>query len=266
MTFSNFLQHGVLSWSFLAITVLFLIMTHITTMGVTLYLHRSQAHHGVDFHPIVSHFFRFYLWSTTGMDTKEWVAVHRKHHRFCETDDDPHSPVKRGVLAVLFGGVWLYRRSSQCQETIDTYGKNTPDDWLERNVYNAHNFYGVVGLLSLEIFLFGLPGILMWSLQMIWIPFWGAGVVNGIGHFFGYRNFDTKDNSTNIVPWGILLCGEELHNNHHSAPASAKFSKKFWEFDIGWFYIRLLSILNLASVKSHSEKDTTIAPANKSTA
>jgi stearoyl-CoA desaturase (delta-9 desaturase) len=225
-------------------------LTHITIAAVTIFLHRCQAHRALELHPLVSHFFRFWLWLTTGMVTKEWAAIHRKHHAKCETADDPHSPQVYGINRVLWLGVFLYVKESYNKETLERYGHGTPDDWMERNVYSRFATTGVTLLLASDMFFFGVvPGALIWATQIAWIPFWAAGVINGVGHFFGYRNFDVPDASTNIVPWGILIGGEELHNNHHAFAASAKLSSKWYEFDIGWLYIRILETLGLATVK-----------------
>ncbi len=226
-----------------------LLCTHITIICVTLFLHRGQAHRGIQFNPIVEHFMRFWLWLTTGMITKEWVAVHRKHHRFTEQDGDPHSPRVFGIWTVLFKGAFLYNRASKDKEMVDTYGIGTPDDWMERNVYSKYAFLGILVLLLGNITLFGGIGIAIWAIQMIWIPFWAAGVINGIGHFWGYRNGDTKDNSKNISFFGLVIGGEELHNNHHLDPANPKLSKKWWEFDVGWMWLTLLVKLNLAKIR-----------------
>nr|CAA6802388.1 MAG: Fatty acid desaturase (EC; Delta-9 fatty acid desaturase (EC [uncultured Thiotrichaceae bacterium] len=232
-------------WQFLGITLL---LTHITIVSVTVFLHRTQAHRAVQLSAGPSHFFRFWLWMTTGMVTREWVAIHRKHHAKCETDEDPHSPQTRGIHTVLWKGALLYRKEAENQETLERFGKNTPDDWLEQNVYSKYPMAGVLAMLALDVALFGWVGILMWAVQMIWIPFWAAGVINGLAHFWGYRNWDTPDASTNISPIGILIGGEELHNNHHAFAISARFSNRWYEFDIGWFYIRLLEMLGLAKV------------------
>jgi stearoyl-CoA desaturase (delta-9 desaturase) len=227
-----------------------LVLTQITIAGVTLYLHRCQAHRSLDLHPVVSHFFRFWLWLTTGMITKEWAAIHRKHHAKCETPDDPHSPQVYGIKRVLFGGVMLYVKESHNPETAQRYGHGTPDDWLERRIYSPHHKKGILVLALANIALFGaVPGMLMFGIQMAWIPFWAAGVINGIGHFWGYRNFQTEDASTNIVPIAAWIGGEELHNNHHAFPTSAKFSVRWYEFDLGWLYIQVLSALGLARAK-----------------
>lgn len=245
---------GLFSLTFWGYVVVALVMTHITIASVTIFLHRHQSHNTLSLHPLVSHFFRFWLWLTTGMVTKEWVAIHRKHHGQCETIDDPHSPKYKGILMVLFAGAWLYRQEAKNQETLEKYGNGTPDDWLERNIYSRHPVLGISMMAVLDILLFGAAGLTIFIVQMIWIPLWAAGVINGIGHYWGYRNFETRDASTNILPWGILIGGEELHNNHHAYAASAKLSNKWWEFDIGWFYIRLLEMAGLASVKRISPK------------
>src|SRR5919109_197564 len=232
-----------------------LILTHITIASVTIYLHRCQAHRALDLHPVVSHFFRFWLWLTTGMVTKEWAAIHRKHHAKVETAEDPHSPQVHGINRVLWLGVFLYVKESFNQETMERYGHGTPDDWVERNVYTPHSIWGLWLMGALDIALFGLvPGMLILLTQIVWIPFWAAGVINGVGHFFGYRSYDVPDASTNIVPWGILIGGEELHNNHHAFAASAKLSSKWYEFDIGWMYICCLRALGLATVKKVAPK------------
>ena len=241
---------GVFDLSFWQLVGLALVLTHITIAGVTIYLHRCQAHRALDLHPIVSHFFRFWMWLTTGMITKEWAAIHRKHHAKVETVEDPHSPQVHGINTVLWTGVVLYVRESRNRETIERYGHGTPDDWIEKNLYSRHEKLGVTLLLLIDIGLLGvIPGALVWLTQIAWIPFWAAGVINGIGHWFGYRNFKVADASTNIVPWGILIGGEELHNNHHAYGTSAKLSNRWYEFDIGWMYIRILETFGLAHVK-----------------
>ena len=229
--------------------IITLILTHITIACVTLYLHRSQAHKAVKFHPAIEHFMRFWLWFTTGMVTKQWVAVHRKHHRFCEESEDPHSPVHYGIGRVLFRGALLYHAASKDKEMVDTYGRGTPDDWIERHVYTPHSRLGIGLCLVLNVIVFGGVGAIIWAVQMLWIPFWAAGVINGIGHWWGYRNGSTQDQSRNILPFGIIIGGEELHNNHHLDAASPKLSRRWFEFDIGWFYIRVLQSLRLATVK-----------------
>jgi stearoyl-CoA desaturase (delta-9 desaturase) len=246
------LFNGLLDLPWWGLVLVTLGLTHITIASVTIFLHRHQAHRALDLHPAVSHFFRFWLWLTTGMVTKEWAAIHRKHHAKCETRDDPHSPQVHGLNKVLWLGVFLYVKESHHPETMERYGHGTPDDWLERNVYARHSVFGLWLMGALNIALFGLiPGAIILVTQIIWIPFWAAGVINGIGHFWGYRNWDVPppDASRNISPVGILIGGEELHNNHHAYPASAKFSLKWYEFDIGWQYIRAMEALGLAKVK-----------------
>ena len=233
-------------WGYVVYT---LAVTHITIAAITIFLHRHQAHHALDLHPLVSHFFRFWLWLTTGMVTKNWTAIHRKHHARCETEEDPHSPQVLGIDKVLWEGAELYRKEARNQETKDKYGIGTPDDWMERNVYSHHDRIGIGSLMVLNFVLFGFAGIAIWAVQMAWIPFFAAGVVNGIGHYWGYRTYQPEDASTNIVPWGILIGGEELHNNHQAYASSARFSSRWYEFDLGWFYIRLLEALGLAQVK-----------------
>ncbi|HEX7326958.1 MAG TPA: fatty acid desaturase [Casimicrobiaceae bacterium] len=233
-------------WGYVIVT---LVLTHITIASVTIFLHRSQAHRGLDLHPVVSHFFRFWLWLTTGMITKEWVAIHRKHHAKVESIDDPHSPQVRGIRKVLFEGTELYRAEARNLETLEKYGHGTPDDWLERHVYTGHAMLGIATMLIVNVALFGAIGITIWAVQMIWIPVTAAGIINGLGHYWGYRNFACNDASTNIVPWGILIGGEELHNNHHAYGTSAKLSSRWWEVDIGWMYIRILQSLRLANVR-----------------
>ncbi len=224
-------------------------LTHITIASVTVYLHRCQAHRALELHPLMSHFFRFWLWLTTGMVTKQWVAIHRKHHAHVESNEDPHSPQVQGINKILWLGAWVYHCESRKGETLNQYGHGTPQDWVERKLYTAHSSLGICALLVLDVALFGLPGAAIWLTQMVWIPFWAAGVINGIGHYAGYRNYEVADASKNIVPWGLLIGGEELHNNHHAYGSSAKFSIKRWEFDLGWGYIRILSALGLARVK-----------------
>ena len=244
----NFLIHGVTHASWVAKLVYFFIVTQLTIFSVTLYLHRCQAHRGVDFHPALAHFFRFWSWLSTGMVTKEWVAIHRKHHAKCETKDDPHSPKIFGISTVLLKGVDLYRVASLDGATMDKYGLGTPNDWLERKLYAAHEFWGPTLMFIINIALFGVWGVAISALQMVWIPFWAAGVVNGLGHWWGYRNFETADMSTNLTPWGFFIGGEELHNNHHAFPSSAKFALCKFEFDIGWALIRGCETLGLAKV------------------
>lgn len=226
-----------------------LVMTHITILCVTLYLHRSQSHRSVEFNPIVAHFMRFWLWLTTGMNTREWVAVHRKHHQASDTPADPHSPQIYGIWTVLFKGALLYVKAKQDPEVMKL-GVGTPNDWIERRVYTPHPLLGILLMLVIDLLFFGPVGIIVWGVQMLWIPFWAAGVINGLAHWVGYRNYDVKDTSRNLLPIGIWIGGEELHNNHHGNGASAKFSKKPYEFDIGWMYIKLLEKLNLATIRS----------------
>lgn len=242
----NWADHGLLRAAWWQIIAFVLVTTHVTIASVTIFLHRAQAHRALELHPAASHVFRFWLWLATGMVTKQWVAVHRKHHARCETEDDPHSPVTRGIGTVLLRGAELYRAEAANADTIARFGHGTPDDWLERHVYSRYAWQGVGLLLVLDVLAFGAVGAAVWAVQMLWIPVWAAGVVNGLGHWWGYRNFPARDRSHNIVPWGLLIGGEELHNNHHTYPTSAKLSVKWWEFDIGWGYIRLLSWLGLA--------------------
>ena len=241
--------YGLLDVDILSAVLITLGMTHITIVAVTVYLHRAQAHRALDLHPAVSHFFRFWLWLTTGMVTKEWVGVHRRHHAKCETVDDPHSPQVLGLRKVLGEGAELYAQAASNRAAVERYGQGTPDDWLERRLYSRFSWHGLALMLVLDVVLFGVYGILIWAVQMLWIPIFAAGVINGVGHSFGYRNFEPSDASTNIVPWGILIGGEELHNNHHAFPSSARLSSKWWEFDIGWMYIRILAALRLAKVR-----------------
>jgi len=245
---------GLLNLTFWGYVVATLILTHITIASVTIFLHRHQAHRGLELHPVVSHFFRLWLWLTTGMETKAWVAIHRKHHAKCETVDDPHSPVILGIKTVFWQGAELYRKEAKNAETMEKYGHGTPDDWLERHVYARYSGKGIVLMLFINLALFGLAGITIWAIQMMWIPVTAAGIINGIGHYWGYRNYECPDRATNIMPWGILIGGEELHNNHHTYASSAKLSSKWWEFDIGWFYIRTLETLGLARVKKVAPK------------
>ncbi|WP_334188872.1 DesA family fatty acid desaturase [Noviherbaspirillum sp.] len=245
----SFLANGLVSASGWQIVIFALVVTHITIAAVTIYLHRCQAHRALDLHAIPSHFFRFWLWLTTGMVTKEWAAIHRKHHAKCETEDDPHSPVTRGIKKVLLEGAELYRAESKNAETMEKFGHGTPDDWVERNVYSKYSWQGVGLMLIIDIMLFGVVGLSVWAVQMLWIPVTAAGIINGIGHYWGYRNYECSDAATNIFPIGILIGGEELHNNHHTFGTSAKLSSKWYEFDIGWMYIRILEMAGLAKVK-----------------
>jgi stearoyl-CoA desaturase (delta-9 desaturase) len=247
-TLLNFLTGGVVGLGWWGMALVLLVFTQLTIFAVTLYLHRSQAHRGVDFHPVIAHFFRFWTWLTTSMITKEWVAIHRKHHAKVETDEDPHSPVTKGIGKVFWRGVELYREARGMRADIEQYGRGAPDDWIERHLYTPHANLGPVALLVINSVLFGLPGVALWAIQMAWIPFWAAGVVNGLGHWWGYRNFESADTSTNLTPWAFWIGGEELHNNHHAFPSSARFSMRRWEFDIGWAAIRGLQALRLAKV------------------
>jgi len=248
-TILNLLSGGIAQFSTGALIITGLILTQITIAGVTIYLHRHQAHRALDLHPVTSHFFRFWLWVTTGMVTREWVAIHRKHHAKCESPQDPHSPQVLGIRKVLWQGAELYRQESHNRQTLEGYGHHTPDDWLERRLYSRYSWLGVSLMLVLDVVLFGIPGLILWAIQMAWIPFWAAGVINGIGHWWGYRNYETRDASRNISPIGIIIGGEELHANHHAFPASARFSSKWWEFDLGWVWIRLMALLGLARIK-----------------
>ncbi|HXH03873.1 MAG TPA: fatty acid desaturase [Candidatus Competibacteraceae bacterium] len=241
--------NGLLDLPWWGLVLAALALTHVTIVTVTIYLHRAQAHRALDLHPAVSHFFRFWLWLTTGMVTKQWVAIHRKHHAKCETAADPHSPQVLGIGKVLWQGAELYRAEAKNVETLERYGHGTPDDWLERRLYSRYPNLGISLLLPIDLLLFGVAGITIWAVQLVWIPFWAAGVINGLGHYWGYRNYEPRDAATNICPWGILIGGEELHNNHHAFPSSAKLSCKWWEIDLGWGYIRLLGWLGLAQVK-----------------
>jgi len=250
----HWLAHGLLDAAWWQIALYALVMTHVTIVSVTVFLHRSQAHRALDLHPLPAHFFRFWLWLTTGMVTRHWVAIHRKHHAKCETPEDPHSPQTRGIRTVLLRGAELYRAEARVEQTLAKYGHGTPDDWLERRVYSRLVWQGVGLMLIVNVLLFGAIGLSVWAVQMLWIPVTAAGIVNGIGHYWGYRNFEAPDASTNIVPWGIVIGGEELHNNHHTYPTSAKLSVKPYEFDIGWAYIRALQALGLASVRKTPPK------------
>lgn len=240
---------GVLNLSFWGYIIATVVLTQITIASVTIYLHRNQTHRALTLHPIISHFFRFWLWMTTGMVTGEWVAIHRKHHATTDVEGDPHSPQVLGLKKVFWEGAELYRQASKDAEMVEKYSHGTPTDWIERNVYARHSAKGILLMFILDCLLFGIPGISIWAIQMMWIPVWAAGVVNGIGHFWGYRNFECHDAARNIFPWGFWIGGEELHNNHHTFASSAKFSVKWWEFDIGWMYIRCLSFFGLAKVK-----------------
>jgi len=241
---------GIVDWPWWGYVLVTLGLTHVTIVAVTIFLHRQQAHRALELHPLVAHFFRLWLWLTTGMVTKEWAAIHRKHHARCETAEDPHSPQVHGIHRVLWTGVFLYVREARNLDTLQRYGHGTPNDWLERHLYSPWHKLGVLIMLACDVAIFGVvAGPLIWLVQVAWIPFWAAGVINGLGHFWGYRNFSPADASTNISPWGILIGGEELHNNHHTFPTSARLSIRWYEFDIGWLYIRILAALRLAQVK-----------------
>jgi stearoyl-CoA desaturase (delta-9 desaturase) len=244
-----FLLEGLISLPWWGYVVVALVLTHITIAGVTIYLHRHQAHRALDLHPVVSHFFRFWLWLTTGMVTKEWASIHRKHHAKVETVEDPHSPVIHGIKKLVWDGTDLYRQASRDKSIMEKYGHGTPDDWIERNLYTRHSSRGILIMMAIDLLCFGPIGITIWAVQMVWIPFFAAGIINGVGHWWGYRNYEVADTSTNIVPWGIIIGGEELHNNHHTFGSSAKLSSKWFEFDIGWMYIRMMEIVGLATVK-----------------
>lgn len=245
----DWLAHGLVQTTWWQVVLFTLVTTHITIAAVTIFLHRSQAHRALDLGPVPSHFFRLWLWLTTGMVTKEWVAIHRKHHAKCETVDDPHSPVTKGIKTVLLQGSELYRSEAKNQETLAKYGHGTPDDWIERNLYSRYSWQGVGITLIVDLMLFGAIGAAVWAVQMLWIPITAAGIINGLGHWWGYRNFEAPDASTNISPWGVIIGGEELHNNHHTYPTSAKLSVKPYEFDIGWAYIRALETIGWAKVR-----------------
>ncbi|WP_313514597.1 delta-9 fatty acid desaturase DesA [Pseudomonas sp.] len=244
MWYNGFLDLSI--WQLVAVTLL---LTHVTIVGVTVYLHRYSAHRSLELHPALKHFFRFWLWLTTAMNTREWTAIHRKHHAKCETADDPHSPVYKGLGTVLRSGAELYAQEAKNADTLRIYGKNCPEDWIERNLYSRFPAGGIVLMAVIDLALFGVLGMTVWAVQMAWIPIWAAGVINGLGHAVGYRNFECRDAATNLVPWGILIGGEELHNNHHTYPNSAKLSVKKWEFDLGWAWIRLFSLFGLARVQ-----------------
>ena len=250
----EWLSHGLWDLTWWEIVLYTLVTTHITIVSVTIYLHRHQAHRAMDLHWLPAHFFRFWLWIGTGQVTREWVSIHRKHHAKCETVDDPHSPVAHGIKKVFWQGAELYRAESRNQETLKKYSQGCPNDWIERNLYSRFSWQGVGLMMVLDLALFGAAGLAVWAVQMVWIPFTAAGIINGIGHYWGYRNFEAADASTNIVPWGVLIGGEELHNNHHTYPTSAKFAVKPYEFDIGWVYISLMSKVGLARVKKTPPK------------
>ena len=250
MSILDFLSHGLLNLSVTELVIYTLVVTHITIVAVTVFLHRHSAHRALELHPVLKHFFRAWLWFTTGMGTRQWTAVHRKHHAKCETEEDPHSPVVKGIGEIFWRGVENYRIEATNEETLTKYGRGCPDDWIERNVYEKYTTGGITALAIINISLFGALGLTIWAVQMVWIPLFAAGVINGIGHWWGYRNFECLDAARNISPWGILIGGEELHNNHHTYPNSAKLSAKWYEFDIGWMWIRLFEMLGLAKVIS----------------
>ncbi len=250
----QWLGHGTWELAWWQVLLFTLALTHITMISVTVFLHRHQAHRALDLHPPVAHFFRLWLWLTTGQVTKEWAAIHRKHHAKCEQPDDPHSPQIHGIRKVLFQGAELYRAESKNPETIARYGHGTPDDWIERNLYTRFSWQGVGLMLVINLTLFGALGLTVWAVQMAWTPITAAGIINGAAHYWGYRNFESPDASTNISPWGIIIAGEELHNNHHTYPTSAKLSVKPYEFDIGWMYISILQFAGLARVKKTPPK------------
>ncbi|MFC5498441.1 fatty acid desaturase [Caenimonas terrae] len=245
----DWLGHGLWNLAWWQVVLYTLVTTHITIAAVTIFLHRTQTHKAMELGPIPSHFFRFWLWLSTGMVTKEWVAIHRKHHAKCETIDDPHSPQVKGIDEVLWRGAELYRKESKNMDTMERYGTGTPDDWIERNLYTRYSWQGVGLMLIINVALFGMAGLAVWAVQMLWIPITAAGIINGIGHYWGYRNFEAPDASRNVSPWGLLIGGEELHNNHHTYPTSAKFSVKKYEFDLGWVYIQMMSAIGWAKVK-----------------
>ena len=245
----HWMSNGLVETTWWQIVLITLALTHITIASVTIFLHRHQAHRALELHPVPSHFFRFWLWLTTGQVTKEWASIHRKHHAKCEQQGDPHSPVVFGINKVLWQGYELYRAEAVNQETMRRYGHGTPDDWLERHVYARFSTLGIALMLVMDVALFGAIGITVWAVQMVWIPFTAAGIINGLGHYWGYRNFEATDASTNVSPWGILIGGEELHNNHHTYPTSAKLSVKPYEFDIGWLYIRCMEMVGWAKVR-----------------
>jgi stearoyl-CoA desaturase (delta-9 desaturase) len=244
----NFLSHGLTGAGWGSMLVYLLVVTQLTIFTVTLFYHRSQTHRGVDFHPALNGFFRFWGWLTTGMVVREWVAIHRKHHAKVETEEDPHSPHIYGIKKVFWDGVSLYREASYNKNDMEKYGRGTPDDWIERKLFGGHPYWGPTLMAIINLSLFGVIGLAIWAVQMIWIPFWAAGFVNGIGHYWGYRNFESADTARNISPWGFWIGGEELHNNHHAFPSSAKFALRKWEFDIGWSIICALKSVGLAKV------------------
>jgi len=252
--------YGILNLSFWGYVLVTFLMIQVTFMGVTLYLHRDATHRSLDLHPALRHFFRFWLWMSSGIVTREWVAVHRKHHARCETEDDPHSPVIFGLKKVLLEGAELYQVQARNPETVEKFGRGTPDDWMERNVYLRYRNFGIVAMVLIDLLLFGVPGIIILAAQMLANPLMAAGVINGIGHYYGYRNFECPDAARNVMPWGFLVAGEELHNNHHAFPSSAKFSVHRWEFDIGWLYIRVFQAFGLARVIRVAPAPAHVAP------
>lgn len=252
--------YGLVHLSFWGYVIVTFLLVQVTMMAVTLYLHRDAAHRAVDLHPALRHFFRFWIWSTSGMITKEWVAVHRKHHAFSDQPGDPHSPVVMGLKKILLEGAEVYRESARDAETVEKYGRGTPDDWLERNVYARHRNLGIVLLVLTDLVVFGVPGIIILSVQLVSMPLMAAGVINGLGHAIGYRNFECDNAARNLVPWGLITGGEELHNNHHAFPSSARFSMRSWEFDIGWMWLTILSALGLAQVRKVAPRALTDAP------
>ena len=260
MSLMDFISYGISKAELSSIIIYTFCVTHITIVAVTVFLHRCQAHRSLKLSPAISHFFRFWLWLTTGMVTKEWAAIHRKHHAKCESKGDPHSPQVKGISTVLWSGTELYRETAKDKKCIEKYGHGTPDDWVERHIYSKHSVWGVGSMLVIDFCLFGIIGVAIWAIQMMWIPFFAAGVINGIGHFVGYRNFKTPDASRNIFPLGILIGGEELHNNHHSHATSPKLSSKWYEFDIGWLYIKLFEFFGLAEIRT-VHKNPTYDPA-----
>ncbi len=255
----NYLTGGICQWSATQLIIFTLVTTHCTIISVTLYLHRHQAHRALTIQPPLAHLFRFWLWLTTGIVTKEWVAIHRKHHARCDTEEDPHSPQILGIKQVLWRGSELYRDAAKNKVELAKFGHGTPDDWLEHHLYGRFHYLGISMLFGVYLVLFGTAGICVWAVQMLWIPFFAAGVINGIGHYWGYRNFECADAATNIIPWGLLVGGEELHNNHHTYPSSAKLSNQPWEIDLGWYYIKLFQIMGLVKVKKIAPKPTLAA-------
>jgi len=256
----DLLINGLINFTWLEYVIYTLVVTHITIVAITLYLHRGVCHSAIEIKPILAHFFRFWLWLTTSMRTADWVAIHRKHHAKVETADDPHSPAHHGISNVLLRGADLYHHEKDNEETIQKYSQNCPNDWIEKYIYTGKNNFGILLLFISNIILFGVVGIIIWSIQMMWTPIFAAGGINGAGHYWGYRNFNTNDDSTNLGPVGIIIGGEELHNNHHAFPTAAKFSLKPWEFDIGWLYIKLFSYVGQIKVKRLAVKTIVNTP------